>query len=239
MGTKSQIAILSVVFSLLAIFGITAYSWTDPQKTALGATFALYADRGEDGAQFRCTATAFERSITGGYYLLTAGHCILHEADAQFSVAEEIGAPRTEVRVIKYRVDSLLDFAILDLETKKVYPTIPLGSDAGVGTQIVNPNFGFGLIKQLSLGTVSSERLSKVADCDNCESKFMVQVFGAPGSSGSAVIANGKIAGIITNEFTGINVGLAGEPISAFPSFLDSPVQEKLHEDAPKSIIVF
>lgn len=204
-----------IILATAAVF----YRPEDPEKTAMSATFAVYEDTGH-GADFICTATAFEPSLGQGYYLLTAGHCIAKEPTAKYSVSENIGSPRTEVRVTKYYVDSMLDFAVLDFRTPKKYPVIALGEDAEVGTKVLNPNFALGLTKQLSFGTVSSLGMTSDAGCDICEGKFIVQVTGARGSSGSAIISDGKIVGVLTNMAEDENIGLIAEPISAFQSFM-------------------
>lgn len=209
-------ATILLLGSLLAAIAL----WPDPVKTAEKATFAVYL-----GTSFTCTATIFEK-IPHGYYLLTAGHCIEDKPEAQYFIAEQIGSPRSEVRVVKYYDDDILDFAILQFLTDKSYPVIPLGQDAETGREVINPNFGYGLAKQLSKGYVSSEPMVRNKECP-CEGKFLVQIYGAQGSSGSAVIANGHIVGIVIGEFEGLNVGLTAEPISTFPAFLAAPEMQK------------
>lgn len=219
-------AIPVLVATLLFGFTLTAVSfWPNAQKDAWDATFAVSADTGK-GSDVICTATAYMK-IPNGYYLLTAGHCIADSPDATFSVSEDVDSPRTEVRVVKYYVDNLMDFAVLQLLTNKSYPVIPLGDDAEVGDRILNPNFSYALAKQLSEGTVSSAQIGKIKGCDECEGKMLVQVYGSLGCSGSAVIENGHIVGIVSAYLEGINVGLVAEPISRYPSFLAAPEMKK------------
>jgi hypothetical protein len=217
---------VALIVIALAVFGILQYDWTDPLQHAADATFALYVKDDVSPARFECTATAFQR-VDGGYYLLTAGHCIEQAPDAQYSVSEQIGMPREEVRVVKYFRDDLLDFAVIQFLTPKKYPVIPLGRDQVVGVQIMNPNFSFGLVKQVSIGMFSSVQMSHVQDCESCEGKSLVQIFGGPGASGSAVIANGKIVAVVTALLEDMNVGLVVTPISRYPAFLAAPLMEK------------
>jgi S1-C subfamily serine protease len=121
--------------------------------------------------------------------------------------------------------------------TDKVYPVIPLGDESTlrVNDTVINVNFADGLGKQISLGRVSTQELVPTRDCPiNCTDGFLVQGYGAAGSSGSVVISKKthKIVGIVVWGFD-VNVGMGVEPISRFQTFLQEPTQaHPVDEDA-------
>jgi|SRR5579864_632676 len=191
------------------------------------ATFALYEHRGKQ-ERFICTTEAYE-TIVGGYHLIGAGHCIDPKADS-FSVAEDIGGPETPVTVIKHEQDKDADLAIFEMKTDKAYPVIPLGTIDGehVGDSVINVNFAVGMAKQLSEGKISSGVIPAGDDGDT--DVFLAQIFGAGGSSGSAVISANthKIIGILiygfNDDYEGLpvplNIGAGVEPIDKVQDFL-------------------
>ena len=151
--------------------------------------------------------------------------------DVTFSVANEIGGPLTPVTIVKDYLGNGVDFAVFELKTSKAYPVFELGTEKGmrVGDRVINPNFALGLGKQLSRGVISSETLPITRDCDaECASGFLVQMYGAPGSSGSPVFSESthKIIGICVYGFDGV-VGFTVEPISKFAAFLAAPGQPR------------
>jgi hypothetical protein len=196
------------------------------------ATFALYEHRGNQ-ERFICTTEAYEK-ITGGYRLIGAGHCIDPKADF-FAVAENIGGSETKVTVIKSELDKNADLAVFEMKTDKVYPVIPMGTIDGerIGDVVVNVNFAVGIAKQLSEGKISSVVIP--SDGDEGTDVFLAQIFGAGGSSGSAVVSadTHKIIGIVIYGFQDdnnddgisvpLNIGMGVEPIDKFAAFLSRP----------------
>jgi len=193
------------------------------------ATFALYhrSPKGED--TFICTATAFEK-ISGGYNLLTAGHCVDGTpAEDIFTVSDDLGNPAVPVRIVKARRDETgQDFAIFELKTAGKYPVIPLGDerDSRVGDATLNVNFALELGKQFTRGIVASAGIYKHPRY------FIVDEYGNAGASGSAVVSDKthKIIGV-TIAMTGrAGVGMFIERISTLPEFLAAPdMQAQLH----------
>jgi len=192
-------------------------------------TLALYGTKG-DVTKFLCTAEPIQK-IDGGYRLLSAGHCVqLEPVDLVYSVADEIGGPRTPVTVIKAYDGDGFDFSIFDMKTTKTYQPFELGdeNDLTIGDETINPNFALGLGKQLSRGIVSSMPMGNTQECDDgsCVGKFLVQQYAGPGSSGSAVLSakTHKVVGLLVYQF-GSDVGFAIEPISMFAKFMAGPGQ--------------
>jgi hypothetical protein len=208
-----------------------------------GSTLALYGTKGTV-THFLCTAEPIEK-IDGGYRLLTAGHCVQETpAGLQFSVSEEIGGPKTNVTLVKVRLESPIDFAIFDLKTTKDYTVFPLGNEADlqIGDATLNPSFALGLGKQLSPGVVSAAPLVASEGCtpaDRCVNDFLVQEFAGPGASGSAVLSvkTHQVVGLLVWEFGQGNVGYGVEPISLFSAFMAGPNQPHPQEAATAAVV--
>jgi hypothetical protein len=187
------------------------------------STLALYGSS-TSMTHFLCTAEPIAK-IDGGYRLLSAGHCVqLTPAGLQFSVAEEIGGPRSPVTLVKAVLDDKIDFAVFDLKTTKTYTVFEVGDpkDVQIGDATINPNFALGLGKQLSPGIVTSMPLTSSEDCTgDCLGNLLVQEYAGPGASGSAILSakSHKMLGILVYEFGQGQVGFAVEPISLIVTF--------------------
>lgn len=200
------------------------------------STLALYGTK--DGTtRFLCTTEPFEK-IHGGYHLVSAGHCVqLVPADVKFSVADDIGGPLTPVTVLKAYDGDGLDFSEFELKTSRKYSLFVIGDEhhAHVGDAVISPNFSVGLVKQLSLGVVSSDLMPVTSNCpvNDCAGYFLVQMYGAPGLSGSAIVLarNHEVIGIAVEGFSD-PIGFGVQPISAFPKFLAGPSQPHPEEPA-------
>lgn len=229
--------IIALLF-LLAGFPMSADSIRAPKGFAgklYAGTLAMYGQLGEK-IYFLCTVEPYEKTANG-YHLLTAGHCIQTNPIAvTYSVAEYIGGPRIPVTVTKAHFGDGFDFAILDLKTTAKYPLFELGDEKElrVGDRVISPNFSGGLVKQLSLGRVSSGIVAPSQRCpaDSCSGDYMVQMDGGPGGSGSAVVSakTHKVVGLLVWEFDE-RVGFGVEPISHFAAFLKAPNQPHPADD--------
>lgn len=193
------------------------------------STIALYGTK-KGKTHFLCTAEPIKK-IKNGYELLTAGHCVQETpVDLTFAVADEIGGQLTTVTVLKAYEGGGIDFALFEFPTTKKYFIFEIGddNDLHVGDRIINPNFAYGISKQLSLGVISSQLVppGEVCGTEECVGDFLAQLYGAPGSSGSAVISarTHKIIGLMVYGFQ-YPIGFGIEPISKFQKFLDGPNQ--------------
>lgn len=222
---------------LVLLFLLTGVSINaDPIRAPKGfagkmysGALALYGQLGED-LNFLCTTEPYQKT-PDGYNLVTAGHCIQTNPIAvKYFVSEYIGGPRVPVTIEKAYLDQGTDFAILRLQTKKVYPIFNLGdeNELRVGDKVLDLNFTEGLVKQLSLGTVASDimPISAICEISTCAGDFIVHINAGPGASGSAVISarTHRVVGILKGEFRG-QVGYSVEPISRFQKFLVGPNQ--------------
>ena len=228
---------LTLLF-LLTVSSISAGDLQPPQGFTgklYASTLALYATLNGE-VHFICIAEPFEK-INGGYHLISAGHCVQQIPDhVKFFVSDDIGGPLVAVTLLKAYEGDGLDFSAFELKTKKKYTMFVLGDehDATIGDAIINPNFAAGIGKQLSLGHVSSDVLPITSRCseDGCAGDFVVQSYGAGGSSGSAVVdeRTHRVIGLVVWGFDGI-LGFGVEPISKFHKFLVGPNQPHPSDD--------
>ena len=228
--------VLALVLALLS-FGAQANTIRAPRGfdgEMWNSTLALYGTMG-DTTHFLCTAEVIgDKEVGHGmhvYRLLSAGHCVqLPPAGLQFSVADNVGGPRTSVILVKAYMKADIDMALFDLITTKHYDVMEFGDDTDlqVGDEVINPNFAAGLGKQLSRGDISSGVLIPSERCDEgCAGYFLAQIFGTGGASGSAVISarTHKIIGLVIWQAPNGNIGLGIEPISKFYAFMAGPNQ--------------
>ena len=215
-------------------------------KDVYDATLALYASWDGQEPRFICSSTAVgyvDEWKSNRYVLLTAGHCVTGDGlpeDARFFVTEEI-VPKPvlqPVSVLKAENDDKLDFAVLELDSSKVYNTIPLDmSDVppAIEDDVFVVNYSLGLGKQVALGKVSSAPMNSAA-CEACEGRYLIHLFNGPGSSGAAVVSEktGKIVGIVELGFNRGTVGTGAETMKAFKQFLQKDLSADPKADGPQ-----
>jgi trypsin-like peptidase len=185
------------------------------------ATFALYGYApAVNIGHFVCTATVISKS-GNSYKLLTASHCVNDDdlpSNLKFYVSETL-IPEDPAAIQKLTPAAVLvekrdnevglDFAVLEITSPKSYPVIPLGNEAvlKVESKVFAVNFSEGVAKQLNKGTVSSQIMTGHGvggDCHNCSGRFLIQTYGAGGSSGAAIVdeKTHKIVGIIEGGYS-------------------------------------
>jgi hypothetical protein len=223
-----QVALAALIAATAFTAGTSTVTRTiqgpqEPYADIYRASFALYASSVEADVtnKFICSAQAIKK-VSGGYELLSAGHCTPANAeelppDMVFSVAEDIGGALMPVVLVKAELTDTLDYAIFYLQTKNKYPADSLGDLKGVhiGDPTVDVNFSEGLAKELSPGLVASKIIAnQPEEHADLEGLFEVQMFGSHGASGSAVIDQntGKVIGIVTMGSSG-TMPLMVEPI--------------------------
>ncbi len=209
-------------------------------QRAFDASLAVFIDEG-DGPRFTCSSTVVAHAASqtsqyrNSYLLLTAGHCVLGEgrnANSKYFVTEDLvkSAKLQPVKVVKAENDDSYDFALLELQSDKEYPSITISNRNGaleLEDKVYGVNFSLGLAKQVALGVVASKEMTGDAECSPCKGRYLVHLFEAPGASGSSIIdeKSGEIVGVIELGFSGANVGLAAETMDAFREFLSKPVE--------------
>ncbi len=242
--------VLSLLLACMPVFAAQEADRTRMSKDhqrAYDAALALYGTYG-DITHFLCSTTVVAEkaaaSNTGKkyqYLLLTAGHCIVGDGlplGLQFGVRPDIKpeAPKPElevVDVIRAENSAKYDFAFLNLYSDNEYPYIPIDFNyvPQLEDEVYDVNFTEGIVKQVSLGRVSSQIIDQPSSqqgCNICSGRFMVQIFAGPGASGSAVInaKTHRVIGVGEFGFNGITIGLGVEPTSLLKTWILTPVKE-------------
>jgi S1-C subfamily serine protease len=196
--------IAAILFTASCAFGQKAVSnSTYIKETLYPAVGLLYLQDAEGGLRMRCTATAIDLKA-GVTTFVTAAHCGCTDNAEKKQVTPERGAnfyitgddpddkafEKAAVVGCGYRHKGD-DFMLLEVKSKKNFPTVRLGSDPDLLDSVVNIASPLGLGKQAFLGSVASPSLERpVIEGDiNWEHVVTLQMFGVNGgSSGSAVI---------------------------------------------------
>lgn len=219
---KIRYALLAI---LVVLIGITIWSNISRAGESLIKSFrtvapsvgALYTQNDSGDMKFTCTSTVIE-SEEKEVVLLTAGHCASDNQEflvtfngANFHRAVVWRLP-PDVKDFKYKRkfgEPKVDMALFKVFDKLTIPEIKLGKDVQVvtGQDVIASGFPLGVTKVGYYGTVAGiyTRPGKAYGY------LMLQIFGAPGSSGSAVID------VATNLVVGVLVagkeGRAGLPV--------------------------
>lgn len=158
-------------------------------------------------SEFTCSGTVVAHDM-GGYIGLTAGHCFDWEKEDEYyiSTKEQSVPVLKKIKLIKFENDDRYDFAVFVFESNMDIPTVPVSSDEDsiiVGGTVSNVNYSFGLVKQFTEGKIISGIITDPAikDLNDTKGRFLVNIGIGPGASGSAVVANGKIIGLVEGIF--------------------------------------
>lgn len=214
-------------------------------EKAKGAVALLYSQTDSGGMTMHCTATAFEK-VEGGYRFVSAAHCVGNDDTQKEKAASPTNTPFyitfDEVNVTKkfYPAKVIFvgyqhrgeDFAVFEVKTTEVWPTIPLGDERkeAEGASFINIASPLGLGKQVMYGTISNLFLDRpVVQGDiNWKGTLVLQIPGVQGgSSGSALIADDQQA------IVGFLVGSIGEgtivaiPVSRFIAVKKAVAEKK------------
>lgn len=175
--------ILSIILALCLSFTSVSIAQADLVES-IGA---LYNRTYDNSLSFTCTVSALEQK-KADLIVLTATHCINETQryyhvtfdGLQFYVAELYKIPR------KKWDDPDVDLALLKIKNLTVKPlgigqseTVPLGTD------IVTIGFPLGISKILYKGYIGG-KVDNVST--GLHGYLILQIFGAPGSSGTAVL---------------------------------------------------
>ena len=228
---------------LLATLGVCAAQSDEAfiEKTLYPATALLYSQDSQGGMNMHCTVTAIKKLDTG-YRFVTAAHCVAQDNEARkeveirrtsfFITSDTIGSKeflpaRVVVAGYQHRGD---DFALLDVETDAIFPTIEIGTDvvSHSGESVVNMASPQGLGKQIFMGHVSSPKLDRPVESGDISwtGAMLVQLFGTNGgSSGSAIVSTKQkaICGFLVGSIGGTSI--VAIPVSKYKTFL------KLYEE--------
>ena len=210
---------------------VAAFSWpfvanAQTEREVLIETFArvsksvgaLYS-RGSGGdLSFLCSATAIDRQH-GRIVILTANHCVrkgaaylINFGDDNFRSLSVWQVPRYEIDPDKYPRrynEPVTDIALFLMEeTEMPVVAVSKESEAKPGEQIAMVGYPLGVAKISYQGIISGYLDRPGSDEDGY---LLLQIFGAPGSSGSAVmsVTSGEVIGVLVKGqggFTGLPV---------------------------------
>jgi Trypsin-like peptidase domain len=164
---------------------------------------------------FICTATVV-RSDDGDYLGLTAGHCFDYdETDAGFKYYVSEGVEEhpvlREITVLKFENNDQYDYGVFSFHSAREYPAIQVESISGadvipaLGTRVLNNNFSYGLVKEVTEGIVVSKQIGEreAVILPEIRRRYLVQMPFGPGASGSPIVneETGKIIGMVEANF--------------------------------------
>lgn len=193
------------------------------------------------GTHFVCTAEVIKK-ISGGYNLVSAGHCISATIPSTYFVADDVNGTLQPVTVLKF-IDADMDFSLLEFKTSRKYPVLPLGSDENlrIGDPIVAIDITAGLGKQLAKGSIASGPLAETESCHSkCVGMFLGHLLGGNGASGAVVfsVRTHRVVGFIIGMWSS-PIGLSIEPISRLRVFLQANIPLPVAVPADSFAMVF
>lgn len=182
---------------------IELFSRTSP------AVGALYTQSSGGDLKFTCTVTVIKKS-GGKTHLLTAGHCV--DRDVAYMVTLD-GHRFYSARVWRLAPEKIdrqknkrkhgqpkVDMALFVVDEELPVDVVPIGLGISIepGRPIATVGYPLGVTKVRYSGTIAGHLERPGAEQDGY---IILQIFGAPGSSGSAVIdvSTGKIIGVLVS----------------------------------------
>lgn len=208
------------------------------EEKVKNSVVVLYGQMDDSSIRMFCTGTIFERN-NNKYRIVTAAHCVSDDDLVRGKVAAmpirwfiTFENPNDhsflEVKLVGAGYQSNGDdLAVLELETNKDLPFIPIADeDPKLGEDFINVASPMGLGKQLFYGQISKERLELpvISGTINWRNNVLVQTQSGPGSSGSSIVSrcSGKIIGILVGSIAYPDRGTPNVvvvPISRFKKF--------------------
>lgn len=196
---------------------------------------ALYAQDGNGDLKFLCSATAIERH-GGDTVVLTAYHCMRKGVSYLINFGDSVLRPLRVWKVPHYEVDEKefprrfgepeTDMALMLMEGHDV-PVVAMAASSQVttGTRVATVGFPLGVAKIAYEGSVAGRFDRPGNDQDDY---MLLQIFGAPGSSGSAVVDvdSGEIVSVLVS---------AKQSIVGLPVIFATPVEYRRHLMAVRS----
>lgn len=223
--------ILAVVMTLSPLRAFAADDDKAFVEKVKNATALLYSQDDSGGMRMRCTATIFEKTAKG-YTFVTAAHCIGSDDTSKERSAKPDNIPffvtfdeggsnakkfyPAKVTLVGYQHRGE-DFSTLEVDTKEVWPVIPLGDEKKetVPAPFWNVGGPLGLGKVVLEGAIANLDLDRpVVEGDiNWQHSMVLQESGVNGgSSGSSLVAKDQHA------IVGFLVGtIGGSTITAIP----------------------
>lgn len=213
--------IKTLLLAMFMTFATMTVAHAEPtERESLVETFsllsksvgALYILEDDGDLRFTCSATAVDR-YENKTVILTAYHCIrkgvsylINFGDNVFRSLSVWKIPHYELNKVKYPRafdEPKTDMALFLLEGTDI-PTVNIGDSSSVvnGEKIAMVGFPLGLAK-ISYEGILSGRFNRPGSDDY--NYLLLQIFGAPGSSGSAVMSlkDNTVIGVLVSGKTG------------------------------------
>ena len=205
----------------------------------------LYTQDESGDMKMTCTATAFAKTQTG-YRFVSAAHCVPGESDRvqklqKFYIsADSKGQKNYFVAKLIQAGDKKMgdDFSIFEVDTLDHFDIMMLGDEASlkIGDRVVNVAGALGLGKEYFEGYVSEIQLDRPPLSGGevtWTNVTLMQIGGAPGSSGSAIVSvdQNAIVGFLVGA-SDSDIGKICVPVSKFKAFLaavDAGTYKKSH----------
>lgn len=193
---------------------------------------ALYAQEADGALKFLCSITIVGKTATQTE-LLTANHCVQKDVSylvtfdgRMFHSARVAKLPGEQIDPQKFRRQynqPQTDAALFVVDSLLVPSVVPLGDDAGLvpGRSIVTVGFPLGATKIRYQGSIAGRYERPGSDINGY---LILQIFGSPGSSGSAVIeeATGTVVGILVSGRQGFGTPVIFATPVSYLKFLRS-----------------
>jgi Trypsin-like peptidase domain len=182
--------------------------------------------------KFTCTATVIGEISDNQYIAITAGHCFDWKEEDKYYVADStVGKPvMHKATLLKFENDDRYDYGVLAFKSMRDYAPIAVATSEAqvpsIGTEVINVNFSYGIVKEYAEGKIVSEQIQGDAGgrCEVCKGRYLVSIGMGPGASGSAVVDahTHEIVGIAEAIFPGTQMPTVVIPMgSNFTDFFD------------------
>lgn len=235
---------------VLAMLALSAVPVSASERDDIKAAFArlnpsvaaLYSLSEGGDIKFLCTATAVDRE-EDALVLLTAFHCVrrgvsylVSFGDNQFHSVRVWQIPGYEISASDHPRaygQPKTDMALFLLDDPVDVPVVAMADSATIeiGSSLVSVGFPLGLAKIGYEGSVAGYFNRSGSDEDGY---VMLQIFGAPGSSGSAVVdvASGEIIGVLVQARGRIGLPVIfATPIHYLKYLVPVPTGEEVDEE--------
>lgn len=216
---------------------VAAFLWLPARAADLVSTFAqirpsvgaLYAQTGGGDMKFLCSATAVAREGEDTV-VMTAYHCMEKGVSYLINFGDNTLRPLTVWKIPHYEVNAekhprqfnepTTDMALLLMAGHDV-PVVPLADSSRLdpGTRVAMVGYPLGVAKVAYEGGVAGRFDRKGNDLYDY---LLLQIFGAPGSSGSSVVdvETGRVVAILV---------AARQANAGLPVIFATPVEYRRH----------
>lgn len=227
---------LAIVCLAVLSFLVPIQAQTKPKplvKHVVDSVALLYTQDESGDMKMTCTATAFAKTQMG-YRFVSAAHCVPGENDRvqklqKFYIsADSKGQKNYFVAKLIQAGDKKMgdDFSIFEVETADHFDVMALGDESllQVGDKVINVAGALGLGKEYFEGYVSEIQLDRPPLSGGevtWTNVTLMQIGGAPGSSGSAIVSveQNAIVGFLVGA-SDSDIGKICVPVSKFKDFL-------------------